>query len=67
MTLSSSTIETLIDLLEIKLSCFEVWDSQDKRELKKLQTALKELHLGRVAGGPGRRAPSRPTATAAIG
>ena len=56
MTLSTPTIETLIDLVEIKLSCFEVWDREDKRELKALQSARDELHQVRAgAKRPGRR------------
>jgi hypothetical protein len=56
MTLSTPTIETLIDLVEIKLSCFEVWDREDKRELKALQSARDELRRARAdAPRPGRR------------
>jgi hypothetical protein len=47
MSLSSQTIDTLIDLVEIKLSCFEVWDREDKRELKALQAARDELRTAR--------------------
>jgi hypothetical protein len=56
MTLSTPTIETLIDLVEIKLSCFEVWDREDKRELKALQSARAELHRAR-ADAPRRARP----------
>jgi len=55
MTLSTPTIETLIDLVEIKLSCFEVWDREDKRELKALRSAREELRRARAkAPRPGR-------------
>ena len=57
MTLSPPTIETLIDLVEIKLSCFEVWDREDKRELKALQSARDELIHARAAAERARRRP----------
>mgnify|MGYP006304989385 CR=1 FL=1 len=57
MTLSTPTIETLIDLVEIKLSCFEVWDREDKRELKALQSARDELSEARAAAERARRRP----------
>jgi hypothetical protein len=57
MTLSTPTIETLIDLVEIKLSCFEVWDREDKRELKALQSARDELSQARAAAERARRRP----------
>lgn len=41
--LTSKSVETLIDLVEIKLSCLEVWDREDARERKTLEIALKEL------------------------
>jgi hypothetical protein len=41
--LTSKSVETLIDLVEIKLSCLEVWDREDARERKALEIALKEL------------------------
>ena len=43
MSLSMRTLETLIDLLEIKLSCFEPHDREDKRELANLERSLAEL------------------------
>ena len=42
--LSKRTLETLLDLVEIKLSCMEVWDREDRRELQSLEFALQELH-----------------------
>ena len=56
--LSTPTIDTLIDLVEIKLSCVEVWDREDKRELKALQSARDELRQTRAAAK--RPAPPRP-------
>lgn len=41
--LTSKSVETLIDLVEIKLSCLEVWDRDDAKERKALESALKEL------------------------
>jgi hypothetical protein len=43
MTLSKRTIETLLDLVEIKLSCIEVFDREDQRELHSLEAARREL------------------------
>jgi hypothetical protein len=43
MTLSKQSLETLTDLVEIKLSCMEVWDKDDRRELKALERARDEL------------------------
>ena len=41
--LTSKSVETLIDLVEIKLSCLEVWDREDAKERRALEIALKEL------------------------
>lgn len=43
MGISKRTLETLIDLVEIKLSCMEVYDREDGRELAHLQRCLGEL------------------------
>lgn len=43
MSLSKRTVETLIDLVEIKLSCMEVFDREDAREQAALELAVKEL------------------------
>ncbi|MGF1629608.1 MAG: hypothetical protein ACFCUT_09070 [Kiloniellaceae bacterium] len=43
MSLSRSSVETLIDLVEIKLSCVEVYDRDDSRELLNLQRCKEEL------------------------
>ncbi len=49
--ISGATAELLLDLVEIKLGCIEVYDRDDARELKALQKARKELCslLGRSA------------------
>ena len=61
------TIELLLDLVEIKLGCVEVYDREDAREFKALERARLELNglLGRkpvaalpmpaMAARPGRR------------
>jgi len=53
MTITRRTLETLIDLVEIKLSCLEVYDRDDARELANLENCLNELNLlaGRQAQG----------------
>ena len=43
MTLSKRTLETLIDLVEIKLSCVEIYDRDDARELSALEQCRNEL------------------------
>ncbi len=53
MSLSKRVVETLIDLVEIKLSCFEVYDREDKREIASLERCRQELQslLGGGADG----------------
>ena len=41
--LNKELIEMLIDLVEIKLSYFEIQDREDVKELKKLKSCSKEL------------------------
>lgn len=43
MSLSRRSVETLIDLVEIKLSCLEVADREDAREKACLEMTLREL------------------------
>lgn len=43
MDLSKQVIEALLDLIEIKLSCIQVLDRDDAREVKTLQQARVEL------------------------
>ncbi len=43
MALSANSIETLIDLVEIKLSCMNVCDRDDAREQATLERCLREL------------------------
>jgi hypothetical protein len=41
--LSQRSIETLLDLVEIKLSCLEVYDREDAREKSYLESSRREL------------------------
>lgn len=43
MTMTKRSLETLIDLVEIKLSCLEVFDREDAREQANLEHCLNEL------------------------
>lgn len=56
MTLSKQSIESLLDLVEIKLSCIEVIDREDAREVKLLRACREEL-LGLQAAQHARRRP----------
>ena len=58
---SRNTIELLIDLVEIKLGCVEIYDRDDARELRALERAKAELSalVGRKAALPGAGRPGR--------
>lgn len=43
MELSRKSIEALLDLVEIKLSCIQVHDREDAREVKTLERCRQEL------------------------
>ena len=43
MALSRKSVEALMDLVEIKLSCVEIFDREDAREVKALESCRKEL------------------------
>lgn len=43
MQLSKQSVETLVDLVENKLSTMEIWDRADKREVNMLRKCLREL------------------------
>lgn len=43
MLLSKKSVETLVDLVEIKLSCVEIYDSEDSRIVKNLEKCRDEL------------------------
>ena len=42
-SLTKRSVETLIDLVEIKLSCLQVFDRDDAKELAALEQARREL------------------------
>ena len=50
MALSRRVVETLLDLVEIKLSCMEIHDREDSREATCLEACRKELQA-LLAGG----------------
>jgi hypothetical protein len=52
MSLSKRSIEALVDLVEIKLSCLDVFDREDAREKAILENARREL----IAIASGKRA-----------
>ncbi len=64
MVLSKRTIDTLIDLVEIRLSCIEVHDREDARELANLERCLGELRAllksGNDSPGPKEKVASFP-------
>lgn len=62
MPISRKTVETLLDLVEVKLSYMQVSDREDQRELAQLENCRRELrgiiavagndkHSGRVPEG----------------
>lgn len=51
--MSNRCIETLLDLVEIKLSCLEVTDREDQREKELLERCIQELRA-EAAGEDGR-------------
>ncbi|MGP1397228.1 MAG: hypothetical protein ACTS3R_17115 [Inquilinaceae bacterium] len=57
MDLSKQSLENLIDLVENKLSCMEVWDREDRREVTILQRCLRELTAMRSGSAPASTAP----------
>ncbi len=63
MSLSKRVVETLIDLVEIKLSCVEVYDREDKREIAGLERCRQELQ-SMIEGGTGLASELKGTARA---
>jgi len=51
LNFSARTVETLVDLVENKLSYLDITDRDDRAEMKLLQRALAELQ-GRVTMAP---------------
>ena len=64
-SLSPRSLETLIDLVEIKLSCLDVMDRADRREHCILKQSLAELEACRKAGCK-RRSAEIPALAAAL-
>lgn len=54
MSLSKRSIETILDLVEIKLSSMQVIDRDDARELAQLEICRRELLSIKVGGRRGR-------------
>ena len=44
MALTKKSVEALIDLVEIKLSCIEVFDTQDRQSVMRLEQCRSELY-----------------------
>lgn len=55
MALTTVAVETLIDLVEIKLACLQVSDRDDAREHANLEQCLQELRS--MSGANGTAAP----------
>ena len=57
MSISKRTAETLLDLVEVKLSYTQVSDREDQRELSQLESCRRELRglMGAVPVQKGRR------------
>lgn len=57
MSISKRTAETLLDLVEVKLSYMQVSDREDQRELSQLESCRRELRglMGAVPVQKGRR------------
>lgn len=66
MPISKRTVETLLDLVEVKLSYMQVSDREDQRELAQLENCRRELRsLMPVAGAVAEKAPRRIAETVA--
>tara|TARA_R110002072_G_scaffold1084_14_gene8991 strand:+ start:9335 stop:9532 length:198 start_codon:yes stop_codon:yes gene_type:complete len=63
MSISKRTVETLLDLVEVKLSYMQVSDREDQREMSQLESCRRELR-GLMASVPARKT-RRDTANAA--
>ncbi|MDX1483794.1 MAG: hypothetical protein R3229_04865 [Alphaproteobacteria bacterium] len=71
MALSGKSLEALMDLVEIKLSCVEIFDREDAREVKILERCRDELQAlkgspstAKVIDMPRKRRVGRPRAQA---
>lgn len=62
MSISKRTVETLLDLVEVKLSYMQVNDREDQRELAQLENCRRELRgLMALAAAGGRPVAERPS------
>ncbi len=52
MALTGRSLEALMDLVEIKLSCVEIFDREDAREVKVLERCRDELQALHTGRGP---------------
>jgi hypothetical protein len=43
MSISKRSVETLLDLVEIKLSCMQILDREDAKELAQLESCRRDL------------------------
>lgn len=55
MSLSKQSITNLLDLVEIKISCLQVLDREDAREMKHLELCRSELQGMQSGVMPSRR------------
>ena len=57
MSISKRTVETLLDLVEVKLSYMQVSDREDQREMSQLESCRRELRglMSAVPAQKGRR------------
>ncbi len=57
MSISKRTVETLLDLVEVKLSYMQVSDREDQREMSQLESCRRELRglISAVPAQKGRR------------
>jgi hypothetical protein len=70
MAMSRRTVETLLDLVEIKLSSMQVLDREDARELAQLENCRRDLLAMRAAlktVRSGARQTDEPASEAAVG
>lgn len=61
-SLTREAVETLLDLVEIRLGCVEIYDREDARELRQLEKARDQLNamLGLKPAGASAHAPAAP-------
>ena len=57
MSLTRKSVDTLMDLVENKLGCMEVYDREDSRELARLEKCRRELLEIKGAPAAGRVVP----------